>query len=236
MINRIHNDSNNTDSSHKNAPHLLPLWIKLLSAVFVALLVPVYWVQYGPTNFLWFSDIALFGSLAALWLEHRLIASTMAVAVLLPELAWNIDFFSQFILRVELLGLSSYMFDDSIPLFVRLLSLFHVALPPLLLWLLYRLGYDRRALLIQTALAWIVLPLTWLVTSPADNINWVYGLGDQPQTLLPPLAYLALLMLLFPLVTYLPTHAALCWLFAGNTLVKKRRKSSDIQQHSSTAG
>ena len=69
----------------------LPLWIKLAHTAFVAVLVPVYASRYGFGNFLWFSDVALLGSVAALWLEDALLASTLAVAVLGPELAWNVD-------------------------------------------------------------------------------------------------------------------------------------------------
>jgi hypothetical protein len=64
------------------------------------------------------------------------------------ELGWNLDF----LVGGRLTGLAAYMFDRRMPLHLRSLSLFHVALPPLLLWLLRRLGYDRRALLTQTAL------------------------------------------------------------------------------------
>ena len=45
--------------------------------VLVAVVVPVYLVKYGPANFLWFSDIGLLGICAALWLEQRLLGSTM---------------------------------------------------------------------------------------------------------------------------------------------------------------
>jgi hypothetical protein len=30
----------------------IPLWIKVVYSVFVAVMVPVYWRDYGPTNFL----------------------------------------------------------------------------------------------------------------------------------------------------------------------------------------
>ena len=82
-----------------------------------------------------------------------------------------------------------------------------------MLWLIYRLGYDERALVAQTLLAWIVLPVTYAVVRPADeNINWVYGFGER-QKRLPPLVYLALLMIGFPLAVFLPTHFALKALF-----------------------
>ena len=57
----------------------IPLWIKIAYTLFICVLVPVYWVQYGPGNFLWFSDIALFVTAAALWLETRRI-NTRATA------------------------------------------------------------------------------------------------------------------------------------------------------------
>lgn len=98
-------------------------------------------------------------------------------------------------------------------LFLRALSLFHIVLPILLLWMLDRLSYDPRAPLAQTLLAWIVLPVTYAVVRPGDeNINWVYGL-DERQKRLPPLVYLALVMLAYPLGLYLPTHFALNALF-----------------------
>jgi hypothetical protein len=84
--------------------------------------------------------------------------------------------------------------------------LFHVALPILLGWVLYRLGYDRRAFFWQTLVALVILPVSYLVSNPSENINWVYGFGEQPQTILPRPVFVLLLMLAFPLVIYLPMH------------------------------
>ena len=97
----------------------------------------MYWDFYGPANFLWGSDIALFGTLLALWTESRLLASMMALGVLLPEVAWNVDFAVRSILGPDAIAVSGtrYMFDPEIPLFVRGLSSFHVALPVILVWL-----------------------------------------------------------------------------------------------------
>lgn len=191
----------------------IPLWIKIAYTLFVIVLVPVYWAHYGPANFLWFSDIALLTAVAALWLESRFLAGTMAVGVLLLELTWNIDFFVRLFTGIELIGLAGYMFDSSKPRFLRGLSLFHLFLPILLVWMVARLGYDHRAFLAQTLLAWIVLPLSYFFTDPAKNINWVFGPGSEPQTWMPPLLYLALLMLFLPVIVYLPTHLVLEKLF-----------------------
>ena len=85
-------------------------------------------------------------------------------------------------------------------------------LPVLLVWLVGHLGYEPDAWMAQTGLAWIVLPLTYGLTGPEDNINWVYGLAKS-QHRIPPLRYLALIMLALPMLVYLPTHLLLQALF-----------------------
>jgi hypothetical protein len=189
----------------------IPLWLKASFTLFVAVLVPVWWLEYGPANFLWACDIALFVTVIALWRESRLLASMMAVAVLVPELLWNLDFLVRLFAGRDLIGLDAtgYMFDAAIPLWRRGLSLFHVFLPLLLLWLVAQLGYHVRAWLVTTALCWLVLPISYLFTDPARNINWVFGLGSAPQTWLPGPVYVAVLMLALPLCVYLPTHLVL---------------------------
>ena len=190
-------------------------WIKVPYSLLVVVLVPLYWIEYGPQNFLWGSDVALFITLLALWLESRLLASMMAVAVLVPECFWIIDFACRLVAGPEALpGLGTqYMFNTDIPVFIRGLSLFHIVLPVLLVWLVYRLGYHQRALVWQTLLAWLVLSLSYIFTDPSRNINWVYGFGREPQTWMPPTLYLVLLMILIPLVVYLPMHLLLGTLF-----------------------
>ena len=193
---------------------LIPLWLKILYTLFLGVLVPVYWAHYGVRNFLWFSDIALLITAVALWLESPLVAGMMTLAIALPELAWNVDFFGRLLTGRQLFGLSAYMFDPVYPRFLRALSLFHVGLPLVLLWAVHRLGYDPRALAWQTAVALVVLPVTYAVTDPADNVNWVYGPGGKPQTWMSPRVYLLLVMIFFPLVFYLPTHLLRSALFA----------------------
>lgn len=193
----------------------IPRSLKLGYTLFVAVLVPAYWWQYGAANFLWGSDVALLVTLLGLWLESSLLISMMALAVLLPELAWTLDFALRLLAGPGVIGFrgTRYMFDPLIPLFVRSLSLFHIALPVLLLWAVHRLGYHRRALLGQTLLCWLIFSASYLVTDPQANINWVFGFGDTPQQWLPGPLYLLLLMLLYPLLVCVPTHLLLRRLF-----------------------
>jgi len=157
---------------------VIPLGLKIGFTLFVCALVPIYWRQYGPANFLWFSDIALLALVPALWLENALIVSMMAVAVVFFEAIWNVDFFARLLTGKSSMGLSAYMFDPKIPWFTRTLSCFHIVLPLLLLWIVHRLGYDRRAFFWQTVVTLVVLPLSYLVSNAQENVNWVYGFGQ----------------------------------------------------------
>jgi hypothetical protein len=192
----------------------IPLWLKLAYTLFVAILVPIYWQAYTPANFLWFCDVALLATVAALWWESRLLASMMAVAITVPQLLWVIDFVGRLVTGSHLISMSEYMFDPSIPLYVRALSSFHGWLPFLLLWLVWRLGYDRRALLAQTVLCWAVLLVSYAVLSdpsgPAGNVNKIFGPRDDAvQTWMAAPLWLAVLMAAYPLVFYVPTHLVL---------------------------
>jgi predicted membrane protein len=193
---------------------VLPLWPKIAYAVFLAVVVPTYWVRNGPQNFLWFSDIALLVTGAALWCESSLLASAMAVGVFLPELLWNVSYFGRLLTGARISTLADYMFDARKSRFMRGLSLLlHVVMPATLVWMLARLGYDSRALAVQTAVAWVVLPVTYAITDPAKNINWVFGFGHPPRSWFSPRLHLLALMLGFPLAVYFPTHAALRAIF-----------------------
>jgi len=198
---------------HPTIKAVIPLGLKIIYTLFVCALVPIYWRQYGPVNFLWFSDIALLALVPALWLENALLVSMMAVSVVFFEALWNIDFFCRASTGKSLIGLSAYMFDPRIPLFIRGLSCFHIVLPLLVLWTLHRLGYDQRAFVWQTVVALVVLPLSYLLSNPHENVNWVYGFGQNPQRILPAPLFVILLMVLFPLVVYLPTHLLFARIF-----------------------
>jgi len=192
---------------------MLPLWIKIIYTMFATVTIAVYAFKYPLGNFLWFSDIALMLTMPALWFESGLLASMMAVSVLIPEIFWNISFFGRCITGIRVSGLTDYMFDAQKPRYLRGLSLFHVFLPMLLVWMISRLGYVQKALIAQTILAWIVLVLTYGSTDPSENINWVFGPGSTRQNRLPALLYLGLLMIVFPILIYFPTHLLLMTLF-----------------------
>jgi hypothetical protein len=92
---------------------------------------------------------------------------------------------------------------------LRGLSLFHVFLLVLFLWMLVQVGYDSRAFVAQTAFGEVLVILTFALTDPTKNINWVFGPGSEPQRRIPPAVYLAAVMVFFPTCVYWPTHQLL---------------------------
>ena len=190
---------------------MIPLWLKLAFTAMTIVVLVAYWFRYGPGNYLWFSNIALIGATLALWLESALLASTMAVLVLLPELVWALALTVRLLSGWRLGGMLGYMFNQERPLWLRLLSLYHLPLPVVLVWMVWVLGYDPRALPLAMAIAWIVLPLSWWLTPLERNINWVHGLfaENRPTRPIHPLIHLLLLMMGMPLLCHLPAHLAL---------------------------
>src|SRR5574343_1086374 len=195
---------------------LIPLAAKLLITAYVAVLIPVYWITYGPTNFLFFCDMALMLTTIAMWRESPLLVSAAAVGILLPQLLWAVDFMSS-LFGIPMTGMTDYMFQASIPLHVRFLSLFHFWLPFLLLWLLSRTGYDRRGLPLWMVMAFISLYVSYFFMPPPPaplqnpalpvNINYVYGFSDvQPQSWMPEPLWFVVLQLMLVFRIFLPTH------------------------------
>jgi hypothetical protein len=201
---------------------VVPAWIKWGYTAFMALLVPIYWVNYGPTNFLYFCDAALFLTLFAVWAPSRLAASMAAVGILIPQFFWCVDFACE-LCGFPFTSMTRYMFNAESPLHLRGLSLFHGWLPFLLLFLVWRLGYDRRALVAWTSLAWALCLVAFFLLPPAGaqlpnpnlprNVNYVFGMNDaQPQQWLLPEVYLAVWMVALTALIYVPTHCLLRWL------------------------
>lgn len=189
----------------------IPLWLKLGWTVWVLVWAPIYWRAYGLQNFLFFCDLGVVLIAVALWMESALIFSWQAVSLLLFQTLYIIDLAGALLTRRHWIGGTEYMFDPHISLLVRMLSLFHVVTPPLLLWAIWRLGYDRRGWIYQTITAWIVVPVNYF-WRPQYDVNWARGLFFREQHAIPGLLYLLIYLIVVPAVVYYPTHRLLVWL------------------------
>ena len=186
----------------------VPLWLKIGWTIWLLLWAPIYWRQYGTQNFLFFCDLGNILVGLALWLESPLIFSWQATGLLLFQTLYTIDLAGALATGKHLIGGTEYMFDAHIPLPVRLLSLFHVVMVPLLLWAIARLGYDERGWKLQTLTAWIVVPINFL-WRPEMDVNWARGPFFHEQHAVPGWLYLAGYLIVVPLVVYWPTHMLL---------------------------
>ena len=188
----------------------IPLWIKVLWTMCVIAWIPLYWRQYGPQNFLFFCDLGNLFITAGLWMESALIFSWQASGLLLFQTLFIIDLAGTFLGGRHWIGGTEYMFDPHIPLSIRLLSLFHVVTPPLLLWSIIRLGYDGRGWKYQTLTAWIVVPINYF-WRPEYDVNWARGPFFREQQVVPGLTYLLAYLIIVPVSIYYPTHRFLLW-------------------------
>ena len=163
----------------------IPLALKIVYTAYMAVHVPVYWHYYGPTNFLYFCDVALFLTFIGDLAENPLLISMSCVGILVPQAVWVA--ISRHACGFSLTGMTDYMFDPTLLAVPAPVSLFHGWLPFLLVYLVWRVGYDRRAFWSWTALAWVLLLICFFFMPPPTpnpgltpvNINYVWGLSDQ---------------------------------------------------------
>ena len=136
------------------APRLVPLWLKIVYTTFMAVLIPVYLKNYGPTNFLYFCDVVAIMTILAIWIESPLLLSAALIGSFLPQMLWVVDFSCECV-GFRLTGMTSYMFKP--PFFLRFLSSFHFWLVFVLIYLVWRVGYDKRGLVLWVAIMWALL-------------------------------------------------------------------------------
>ena len=188
----------------------MPLWLKLVWTIWVVVWAPLYWKHYGAQNFLYFCDLGNLLIAVALWLESPLIFSWQATGLVLFQSLYTIDLLGAVLSNRHFIGGTEYMFDSGLPLYLRLLSLFHVVTPPLLLWAIWRLGYDKRGWKYQTLTTWVVVPINYF-WRPQYDVNWARGPFFREQHIVPGWAYLLGYLVVVPLVVYFPTHLLLQW-------------------------
>jgi hypothetical protein len=185
----------------------IPLWLKLAWTAWVLVWAPLYWKYYGAQNFLYFCDLGNLLIALGLWMESRLILSWQAVGLLVFQTLYSVDLIVAFLFGKHLTGGTEYMFDPAIPLAVRLLGLYHLVVPVLLLWAVRRLSYDRNALKYQIFTTCVVVTINYF-WRPEYNVNFARGIGHE-QHLMPGWLYLLGYLVLVPVVVYWPTDWAL---------------------------
>jgi hypothetical protein len=187
-------------------------WFRWLALAWLAVWFVAYWHAWGPANFLHLCDIAVILTCIGLWTNSALLTSSQAVSSVLIDLVWTLDAAFRLIFGHHLIGGTEYLFDATTPLWARLLSLFHIILPFILLRSLSRLGYDRRAWKLQSAILLPVLIASRFVT-PEQNLNFAVKDPFLHRSYGPAPAHLFITFLFLVFVVYFPTHLLFSRLF-----------------------
>lgn len=181
--------------------------VAVVFSMFFVVWVVVYGVVFGASIFLWLCCLCNILLLWVVWSKENRLLSVVAVLMLGVQGCYGIDFIGHLTLGRGPWGVTDYVFDERRALGVRLLSMYHLAVPVLLLWLLSKRGYWTGAWLPAVTLFGGVFfaSLLWVVGHPEplareDQINFVLGLsGESPWAV----------ALGFPLVFVIPTSLVL---------------------------
>ncbi len=180
-------------------------WVCLLG---LAVWFPTYAVVWGFGNFVQLCDLAVILTVAGMWTGSALLLSSQAAGSLVINSIWVLDIAARLITGQHLIGGTEYMWDAQYPLWVRLLSLYHVAVPVVLLWALRRTGYDPRGWLLQAAISVPVLIASRLL-DPAKNLNFAHVDPILHVSFRPAPLHLAIILFCLIAVIYWPTHQIL---------------------------
>jgi hypothetical protein len=183
----------------------LPAWARWSSLIWLAIWTPAYWHVWGAANFLHVCDIAVVLTCIGLFFSNSLLLSSQAVSSILTDLLWDVDAGWRLFTGHVLTGGTDYLWDAHYPLWVRLLSLFHIVWPIILICALMRVGYDRRGLPLQSAIAALAL-IAARFANPAMNINYAFRDPLWHRAWGPAPIHAALIWACFVLLIYLPTH------------------------------
>jgi len=182
-------------------------WVWL---AFFAVWAPTYWIYWKPTDFLYLCNLAVILTCAGLWLPSRLLLSSQAVGMAVIGTLWTLDVACGAAMHGHLLiGGTEYMWDANYPLWLRLLSFDHLAVPLATLWAVRKVGYDRRAWIFQSGLAALVLVASRFV-APGLDLNFAHRELLTYHTWGPPPVHLLVIWSVLVLVVYWPVHAVLC--------------------------
>jgi hypothetical protein len=182
--------------------------------------LPAYFRVWGWANLLHLCDVAVILSFLGIWLGNSLLLSSQAVGALAAGLLWLLDVGSRLVAGRFLIGGTDYMWDAHYPLWVRLLSTFHIGLPLVLLWTLRKVGYDRRAFALQSAIAAVLLVISRFL-DPALNMNYAFSDPLFHRVWGPAGAHLVVILIPLIVLIYWPTHRLLLATFRSSAAAKE---------------
>jgi len=199
--------------------------LRWMALVWMLVWLPAYVKVWGWANLLHLCDAAVILTCIGLWIGNAPLISSQAVSALLAGLLWTANVGARLFTGHFFASGSEYMWDASYPLWVRLLSFFHVALPCALIWGLWKLGYDRRGLRVQAVIAAALLIVSRFL-SAEWNMNWVYRDPLFGRSWGPGVVHVLVIWLGAVVFLYWPTHLVLRRLFGRRKQTKEEIAST----------
>jgi hypothetical protein len=188
------------DLARVNFPTLR--WVAL---AWLVVWIPAYWHVWGWQNFLHLCDIAVILACLGILVGNRLLISSQMLATAVPSIIWSLDAGWRVFFHHNLIGGTEYLWDATVPLWVRMLSLFHIGLPILLVVLCARIGYDRRAFAFQSGITFVLFVVSrWM--GAAANLNYVFADPIFRRALGPVPIHFTIILASAVLLFYLPAH------------------------------
>ena len=175
--------------------------------------LPVNLRAWGWRNMMHFCDVGAIIACVGLWMQNPLLVSSQALSSLVVGALWSFDIGWRFGTGHPLFGGTEYMWDTHYALWIRLLSTFHIVLPLVLLWAIRRMGYDPRALALQSVIAAALLLFSRFL-SPALNMNYAFRDPLFHGAWGPAPVHLAVILAGTVALLYWPTHVILSRMFA----------------------
>jgi hypothetical protein len=184
------------------------VYLRWASLVWLLTWLPANVWAWGWQNLLHLCDVGLVLACLGLWMRQPLLVSSQALNALLVGVLWSLDVCWRLFTGHHLVGGTEYMWDTHYALWIRLLSIFHIVLPFFLLWAIRVLGYDRRALALQSAIAAILLIVSRFL-SPELNMNYAFQDPLLHRAWGPAPLHLAVILAGCVLIFFWPTHLLL---------------------------
>lgn len=167
-------------------------------------LIAVYWISVSdPFHLLWMCDLTLLITGIGIVIKSPALLSSQIVGTLPIQIAWNIDFWLRLISGTKIFGFTDYMFSPAHPAEVKVLSLFHIFLPVILVFSLIRFGYNANGWKLQALITAAAYLVSYVTTNPSADANWVLGPFWREQKILPGWLWLIIWLLLTVLMYWM---------------------------------
>jgi hypothetical protein len=180
------------------------MWINIFLIFFLATQIIVY-SSYSIESYLWLCKINLFLTIFGILFKNKLLISMAFVGGLARFSIWNLSFIINLFTNYNLFNVTAYIFSLGTSLTIKIISLYHIFLPIILIFFLKKIGYDSRAFIFSTILYWFVIIITYFFTIKSNNINFVFcastynwSISDQQ--------WVIFLLIFEPILFILPVH------------------------------